>query len=86
VWRGTDPRIGQRSRDIEAIYGDADFRRAGPLLARYKVHYVFIGELERQRFSTDGLDKFARRPEIFERVYRSGTTEVFAVRATIANE
>jgi uncharacterized membrane protein len=69
-----------------ALYGDPDFRRAGRLLARYKIRYVFIGELERQRFSADGLDKFARRPEIFERVYRSGTTEVFAVRATIASE
>jgi YYY domain-containing protein len=86
VWRGTDPRVGQRSRDIEALYGDPDFRRAGRLLARYKIRYVFIGELERQQFSADGLDKFARRPEIFDRVYRSGTTEVFAVRATMASE
>jgi uncharacterized membrane protein len=86
VWRGTDPRVGQRSRDIQALYGDPDFRRAGRLLARYGIRYVFIGELERQQFAADGLDKFARRPEIFERVYRSGTTEVFAVRATIASE
>ncbi len=86
VWRGADPRIERRSRDIAALYGDLDFRRAGPLLARYDVRYVFIGELERQQFAADGLDKFARHPELFERVYRSGTTEVFAVRATIPRE
>jgi YYY domain-containing protein len=86
VWRGSDPRIERRSRDVESLYGDADFRRAGPLLDRYQVRYVFIGELERQRFSADGLDKYSRHPEVFERVYRSGTTEVFAVRATIASE
>ena len=68
------------------IYGDVDLKRAGPLLARHHVSYVFIGDLERQGFAAEALDKFARHPELFERVYRSGTTEVFAVRATIASE
>jgi YYY domain-containing protein len=86
VWRGADPRIEQRARDVATLYGDADLKRAGPLLARYHVSYVFIGELERQQFVPEGLDKFARHPELFERVYRSGTTEVFGVRATIASE
>jgi YYY domain-containing protein len=86
VWRGNDPRIAQRARDVEAIYGDVDLRRAGPLINRHHVRYVFIGELERQKFPAEGLDKFARHPELFERVYRSGTTEVFAIRTTIASE
>jgi YYY domain-containing protein len=86
VWRGADPRIERRSRDVATIYGDVDLKRAGPLLAQHRVSYVFIGDLERQEFAAEGLDKFARHPELFERVYRSGTTEVFAVRATIASE
>jgi YYY domain-containing protein len=86
VWRGTDPRIERRARDVATIYGDVDLKRAGPLLARHHVSYVFIGDLERQGFAAEALDKFARHPELFERVYRSGTTEVFAVRATIASE
>ena len=59
VWRGDDPRIARRARDVEAIYGDVDLRRAGPLLDRHRVRYVFIGELERQEFAAEGLDKFA---------------------------
>jgi YYY domain-containing protein len=86
VWRGADPRIERRARDVATIYGDVDLKRAGPLLARHHVSYVFIGDLERQGFAAEALDKFARHPELFERVYRSGTTEVFAVRATIASE
>lgn len=86
VWRGNDPRITERKRDVDRIYSETDVDAIRPLLARYRVAYVFIGDLERERFAPASLDKFRLHPEIFEAVYHFGTTEVFAVRDTNARE
>ena len=86
VWRGGDPRIRERLHDVALVYGESDLDVVRRLLARYGIRYVFVGELERERYSAAGLDKFAAHPELFEPVYRSGTTAVFAVRETIASE
>jgi uncharacterized membrane protein len=56
------------------------------LLARYRVAYVFVGDLERKGFDPASLDKFRQHPELFAPVYHSGTTEVFAVRDTNAGK
>jgi YYY domain-containing protein len=86
VWRGNDPRITERKRDADRIYSETDVDAIRPLLARYRIAYVFIGDLERARFAPASLDKFRLHPEIFEAVYHFGTTEVFAVRDTNARE
>lgn len=86
VWRGADARIAERRRDVESLFRDTDVERARRLLARYRVRYVFVGDLERERFNAEALDKFTVHPELFERAYRSGTTEVFAVRETMDSE
>jgi uncharacterized membrane protein len=86
VWRGNDPRITERKRDVDRIYSETDVDAIRPLLARYRVAYVFIGDLERERFAPASLDKFRLHPEIFEAVYHFGTTEVFAVRDTNARD
>jgi YYY domain-containing protein len=82
VWRGHDPRISERKQDVERIYRETDVDAVRPLLARYRVAYVFVGDLERERFVPASLDKFREHPELFEPVYHFGTTEVFAVRQT----
>jgi len=86
VWRGADPRIAQRKRDVDLLYEETDIERVREGLARLHVRYVFVGELERERFRPEALDKFSVHPERFERIIHSGTTEVFAVRDTTASE
>ncbi len=86
VWRGPDARIAQRIRDVDRLYTESDLAVVRSLLARYRVRYVFVGELERRRYSAASLDKFAAHPECFALVYRSGTTEVFAVREPTDHE
>lgn len=86
VWRGPDPRIARRSRDVDRLYAESDLGVVRSLLERYRVRYVFVGDLERQRYSAAALGKFAAHPERFAVAYRSGTTEVFAVRETTDRE
>jgi YYY domain-containing protein len=82
VWRGQDPRISERKLDVDRIYRETDVDVIRPLLARYRIAYVFIGDLERERYTPPSLDKFRTHPELFEPVYHFGTTEVFAMRET----
>ena len=86
VWRGSDARIAQHKLDVDTLYAEPDVERIRPLLARYRIRYVFVGDLERERFPAAGLDKFRAHPELFTAVFHSGTTEVFAVKETTANE
>ena len=86
VWRGSDSRIAERKRDVDTLYGETDVERIRPLLARYRIRYVFVGEIERERFPPAALDKFDAHPELFSSVFHSGTTEVFAVKETIVTE
>jgi uncharacterized membrane protein len=86
VWRGADPRIQRRKLDLDLLYGDTPIERVRELALLYRVRFIFVGELEREKYPPGGLDKFTRHPELFARVYRSGPTEVFAVRETIASE
>ena len=86
VWRGADPRIERRKRDVNLLYEETDIERVREGLARLHVRYVFVGELERERFHPEALDKFNAHPERFERIIHSGTTEVFAVRDATASE
>jgi YYY domain-containing protein len=80
VWRGNDAGLDARRRDVETLYTSDDVARVRPLLKRHRIRFVFVGDLERERHTGPGLEKFARHPEIFESVFRSGTTTVYAVR------
>jgi len=86
VWRGVDARIGERARDVGRLYAETDLDQVRALLRRYRVRWVFIGDLEHERYPAAGLDKFASHPELFESAYRSGSTEVFRVRDTTVKE
>lgn len=79
VWRGPLPEIEQRRREVDTIYGSTDMEEVDALLRRHHVRYVFVGELERQRFGTEALAKFFAHPSRFARVFVSGGTEVFEV-------
>ena len=52
-----------RMVDVGIIYSTPDPNQANQLLRYYHVHYIYVGELEREAYatqSTTGLDKFDR--------------------------
>lgn len=79
VWRGADPRIASRRREVDLVYRTLDVDAARRLLDQYHVRFVFVGELERREFPSEGLMKFESHPEHFALAFRSGKTAVFAV-------
>jgi YYY domain-containing protein len=59
-WRGNYDEPGRREPEIETIYNTPDPGQALALLQKYGVDYVYIGALERERYSPQGLNKFAQ--------------------------
>lgn len=57
-WRGNYDEPGRREPDIDAIYNTTDPVQAQQLLKKYGVNYVYVGALERERYSPSGLNKF----------------------------
>ncbi|MBN1991735.1 MAG: hypothetical protein JW953_03455 [Anaerolineae bacterium] len=58
-WRGNYDEPGRRELDIEELFNTIDFQRAQELLDKYNITYVYVGLLEKERYSAQGLKKFA---------------------------
>jgi YYY domain-containing protein len=71
---GHDP--GSRLADVQQIYGTRDAKVARRLLGRYRVRYVFVGELERRDYPAAALAKFSRLGKV---AFRSDKTLVYRV-------
>lgn len=72
-WRGSDAHglirgdasddtLDARRRDVDAIYTTTDLAQARALLKKYGVDYVYVGDLEREKYKNNaaGLEKFAQ--------------------------
>jgi YYY domain-containing protein len=57
-WRGNYDEPGRREPDIEQLFNTLDFDQTQALLDKYNITYVYVGPLERERFSPQGLKKF----------------------------
>lgn len=73
LWRSHDPAVGARQADVKRIYEAATLEEAAPLLDRYGVRFVVVGELERRDHAGPGLAKFESLPV----AVRSGATVVY---------
>jgi uncharacterized membrane protein len=80
-WRGGDPtvraQIGPREGDVKTIYATPDAGEARALLEKYKVDYVYVGQLERNAFPPESLAKF---DQIGSPVFREGDVTIYLVR------
>ena len=57
-WRGSGEEAARRERDVDEIYGGQDLQRTVELLEKYDVTYVYVGPLERGKYSVASLEKF----------------------------
>ena len=62
--RGQDPgdTIMKREGDIDTIYTSADLNQTRDLLRKYNVGYVYVGDVERQKYKDhpENLNKFSQ--------------------------
>jgi YYY domain-containing protein len=72
LWRGHDQTVMKRRDDVMRIYNATTLTEVLPLLEYYKVRYIVVGDLEREKHRP-GLDKFGE----LEPVFRSGGTVIY---------
>jgi YYY domain-containing protein len=71
--------IEKRRQAVRAMYSEPEAERVAPLLARYRVGYVYVGWLERRTYPAAGLLKFKTNRELFETVYENPEAQIYRV-------
>ncbi len=72
--------VGQRIEDVHTIYRTTDATEALELLRRYRVRYVYLGQLERLYYPGAGLDKFeGGLSGVLRKVYQNEQVAIYEV-------
>lgn len=75
-WRGNYDVPTQREAALETLFTTTDVPLTRALLAQYEVAYIYIGPLERERYSEAGLEKFAA---LFPAVFKNTGVTIYQV-------
>ena len=52
LWRSDTTELNQRLADIETIYTSTDADTVKSLIEKYNITYIYIGQLEREKYSS----------------------------------
>jgi uncharacterized membrane protein len=74
LWRGKYDEAGKRTQIVQDMYTNINVDKVGTLLRYYNVHYVIVGDLERQKYTNLNEDNFRRLGSV---VFQSGNTRVY---------
>ncbi len=73
-WRGSYEEPGRRKPDINAIYSSTDTKHVLTLLEKYDITYVYVGSLERGKYSPAALAKFDRFMDV---AFQQGNVTIY---------
>jgi len=73
LWRGTYDIPAPRIEEVKTLYESSDLSSTKSLLQKYKVKYVFVGTLEREKYSVNE-EKFKTLGKI---AFENGTTIIY---------
>jgi YYY domain-containing protein len=76
LWRGTYNVPAPRIEDIKLLYEAPNLLTTKKLIGKYNISYVFIGNLEREKYKKLNLEKFNKLGKI---IYSSGSTKVYKI-------
>ena len=73
-WRGNYDEPGKREPDINTIYSSTDTQQVLTLLEKYGITYIYVGSLERGKYSPAALAKFDRFMDV---VFQQGNVVIY---------
>jgi uncharacterized membrane protein len=76
LWRGGYEPIGDRGGEVQYIYESPDIIETEVLLKKYKVEYLVVGELERQKYINLNEEKIT---QLGKPVFSQGTTIIYRI-------
>ena len=82
-WRGNYDEQSVREPDIEMIYTSVNPIEVQSLLEKYNTSYIYVGPLERERYPSAGLAKFAG---LMETIYDTGAVTIYRYYPTMDNQ
>ena len=79
MWRGNWDKIAGRDKEVDSIYNNPDSEQALSVLRKYNVEYIYVGNLEKQRYPAESLQKFASHPEKYKLIYGNQGAVIYQV-------
>lgn len=76
LWRGGPEKPGERANDVALLY-EADISISREIIEKYNVEYIYIGNLERQKYPTLNEDRLASLGEI---IFSTDTVKIIRIR------
>jgi uncharacterized membrane protein len=73
LWRNGFDIPGQRTEEVKKVYESPSSDEARQIIDKYKIKYIFIGDLERQNYPTMDVGNIESLGEV---VYTSGMSEI----------
>ena len=77
LWRGGYDQPSQRAAEVEQIYQTAPIYSAKQILKKYRVAYIFFGQLEQKKYPQANEN---RLNQLGKPVYRAGKTVIYKTR------
>ncbi len=76
LWRGSYAEPGKRVEEVSNAYTGGTLEKTKLFLKKYKIKYVVIGDMERQKYPAINENKFAKLGKV---VYEFGGTRVYKI-------
>jgi len=76
LWRGSYDEAGKRIPEVQTLYESEDLEETQRLLQKYNISYIFIGTLERQKYTNLDETKWENLGKL---VFESGNTKIYKV-------
>lgn len=76
LWRGSYDIPAPRITDVKTLYETTDINTIKQLLKKYNVSYIYVGDLEHQKYPNINEEKFNNLGKI---IFQSGNTKIYRI-------
>lgn len=76
LWRGSYDEAGKRIPEVQTLYESKDLEETKAVIKKYNVEYIFVGQLEKEKYKELQADKFEKLGTV---VFESGETKIYKV-------
>jgi YYY domain-containing protein len=77
MWRGFSVDVGGRENDVNTIYNISNNEQALGLLSKYNVQYIYVGSVERNKYTSEGLQKFNSYTNNYGLIYQNEGVSIY---------
>jgi len=74
LWRGSYEVVAPRIEDVQNVYEGADLTTIRKIIKKYKISYIYIGELEFKKYKIINISKFNSLGKL---IYQENNTYIF---------